>query len=431
METLKITRKIWMLAFAAVLAFMTSCSKDFDIPPVEVPKFTLPEGATLISIQDLIARHLVAGALDSINDNVYVTGIITANDKSGNFYKQLFFQDSTAGIYIGLDRTSLYNLFQVGQRIYVKCKGLFLGDYGGMIQLGAPYNGAIGRIADIDVGSYVFRDSLPGAAPAATLLTIPTLADGQLGKLIRLEGVSIQEVGQPFAISTATTNRTISDGTTNTLILRTSNYADFAASLIPGGTGNIVGILSIYNGDYQLMIRDLNDLSGFDYSSQMFINEAFATSGSLGTFSQYSVTGAQVWAQSTYGSATFAKMSGYSGGSYYANEDWLISPAANFDDYNGETLNFFTMMNYGTAGDGSLKVYYSTDYVSGAPSTGTWTEITGLTLSGGSFANVPSGNVDVSFINGTNVHIAFVYTCSTTNVATWELGGIQVKGSHI
>lgn len=121
-------------------------------------------------------------------------------------------------------------------------------------------------------------------------------------------------------------------------------------------------------------------------------------------------------------------MSGYFSGSYYANEDWLISPSMNFDAYTGETLKFFSMMNYGTAGDGSLKVYYSTDYSSGAPSTGTWTELTGLTLSGGAWASVSSGDVDVSFVNGTNVHIAFVYTCSTTNVSTWEIGGILVKG---
>ncbi|NTW32881.1 MAG: DUF5017 domain-containing protein, partial [Bacteroidetes bacterium] len=65
-----------------------------------------------------------------------------------------------------------------------------------------------------------------------------------------------------------------------------------------------------------------------------------------------------------------------------------------------------------------------------APATGTWTEITGLTLSTGNYTKVQSGDVDLSAVIGTNVHIAFKYTCSTTNVATWEVGGILIKGTH-
>ncbi len=429
MKTNRMITKNWILVFAAFLVLMTSCKKDFEVPPVNIPKFELPTDATLISIKALKARHTVIGVLDSINDNVYVTGKIIGNDESGNIYKGLYIEDTSGGLYIGLDRTSLYNLFKIGQRVYIKCQGLFLGDYGGMTQLGAIYNGAIGRIADTYIDQHLFRDSLPGNPPAAKLLTISDITDADWGMLIRLDNVSLLEVGQPFAISTATTNRTISDGV-NTLILRTSNYADFAASLIPDGQGTVYGILSVYNGDLQLYIRDLNDLVGFDYSSAMLVNETFATAGSLGTFSQYSVLGDQVWTQSSFSGNTFAKMSGYSG-SYYANEDWLISPSMNFDQFTGEKLKFFSMMNYGTAGDGSLKVYYSTNYTSGDPTAAAWTELTGLTLSGGAWANVPSGDIDVSFINGSNVHIAFKYTCSTTNVATWEVGGIIVKGTHI
>jgi len=428
MKTLAMIRKNWFLAFAAILAVMTSCNKEFDVPPVEVPKFTLPAGASVISISELKARHSVVGALDSINDNVYVTGKVIGNDKSGNIYKGLYIQDTSGGLYIGLDKTSLYNMYKLGQRLYIKCQGLFLGDYGGMTQLGAIYNGQIGRIAEIYVEDYLFLDSLPGAVPAAKLLTIPTITDADLGMLIRLDNVSFLEVGQPFATTTATTNRTISDGS-NSLIMRTSNYANFAATAIPDGTGTVYGILSVFNGDLQLYIRDLNDLVGFDYSSKLIINETFANSGSLGTFTQYSVTGDQIWAQSSFSGSTFAKMSGYSGGSYFANEDWLISPSMNFNAYSGETLKFFTMMKYGTVGDGSFKVYYSTDYTTGAPSTGTWTELTGLTLSDGNYNNISSGDVDVSFVNGSNVHIAFVYTCTTSNVATWEVGGILVKGT--
>jgi hypothetical protein len=359
---------------------------------------------------------------------VYVTGIVVSSDATGNIYKSLYIQDTSGGLLLSLDATSLYNLYPLGQRIYVKCKGLFLGDYNGMTQIGLPYNGAIGRITAPLISQYLFIHDLPGAVPSPKVVTIPTITPNDLGTLIKLENVYFVEVAMPFADASASTNRTISDGT-NTLILRSSNYATFRATLLPDGTGSITGVLAIFGSDLQLYIRDLNDLSGFDYSTQLLMNESFA-SGTLGTFTQYSVAGGEVWAQSSYSGSTFAKMSGYTAGVYTANEDWLISPSVNFDNYSGEVLKFFTMMNYGTAGDGSLRIYYSNNYVSGDPTTASWTEITTATLSAGAWASTPSGDIDLSAITGTNVHIAFKYTCSTSNVATWELGGIMVKGTH-
>lgn len=427
MKSFSVIRKISILLLIAPAIFMAGCSKDFEVPPVQIPSFTLPTDATIISIKELKARHTVLGAVDSINDNVYVTGKVISSDETGNIYKSLYIQDTSGGLLLSLDATSLYTTYRLGQRIYVKCQGLFLGDYNGMTQLGVMDNGQIGRIPSPVIKNYLYLDSLPGPVPAAKVITIPSITADDLGMLVKFENVSFVTVGLPFSDPSASTNRYITDGS-NTLILRNSNYATFADVLIPGGTGSVTGVLGVFGTDNQLYIRDLNDLVGFDYSSKLIINESFATSGSLGTFTQYSVLGDQIWTQSSFSGSTFAKMSGYFSGSYYANEDWLISPSMNFDAYTGETLNFFSMMNYGTAGDGSLRVFYSTDFTSGAPSTGTWTELTGLTLSEGAWANVSSGDVDLSFVNGNNVHIAFVYTCSTTNVATWEVGGILVKG---
>lgn len=427
MKTIKVKRFLTLILLILVI-LISGCSKEFDVPPVTIPKFTLPDGATLITIKELNNRHTIPGAVDSINDDVYVCGKVISSDESGNIYKTLYLQDTSGGLVISVDLTDMYTKYRLGQKMYISCKGLFLGDYGGMTQLGSIYNGGIGRIAEVDTEKHFFLDSLPGSVPEAKLYTIATLNSNALGTLIKLENVSLIEVGQPFSDPSATTNRTITDGT-NSLIMRNSNYADFAATAIPDGSGTIYGILSIFNGDLQLYIRDLNDLVGFDYSTKLIINESFSASGSLGTFTEYSVTGNEKWIQSSFSSTTFAKMSGYNSGSYFANEDWLISPSMNLDDYSGEVLKFFSMMNYGTAGDGSLTVYYSTNYVSGNPNLANWTQLTGFALSTGSWANVPSGDIDLSGIAGTNVHVAFKYTCSTTNVSTWEIGGILVKGT--
>ncbi|MFH0867665.1 MAG: DUF5689 domain-containing protein [Bacteroidota bacterium] len=409
------------------LTFLSSCVNDeFDTPDINIPSVDFESNTTIYDLKNIIYQ----GILDTITTDVIIQGIVVANDESGNFYKKLMLQDNSGGVEVALDKTDLYTEYRLGQKVYIKCKDLWLGEYGGKVQLGYIYNGDIGRIPEIYINDHLFLDSLPGAIPAPIVKSTFAFTNEELDMLIRLDSVTFETPGEVYSVSTGTTNRNMLDKDGTILILRTSNYANFAGSTMPDGVGTVTGILSYYDGDgFQFYIRDLNDVSGFDNSIKTIVNGNFATAGSLVPFTQYSVIGNELWIQSTYGSDNFAKMSGYNG-SYFENEDWLISPSMNFDDYTEEVLKFFTMMNYGTAGDGSLKVFYSTDYSSGDPNASTWTELTGLILSGGAWAKVSSGDIDVSMISGTNIHIAFKYTCSTTNVATWEVGGITVKGKQ-
>lgn len=85
----------------------------------------------------------------------------------------------------------------------------------------------------------------------------------------------------------------------------------------------------------------------------------------LGKWTQISVVGPdQFWyAEDYYGieDSLCAKMSGYSGGSN-ENDDWLISPPMNFDNYTNESFSFYSTMNY-TGPD--LEVKISVDYDGG------------------------------------------------------------------
>ncbi|MEI2750497.1 MAG: DUF5689 domain-containing protein [Ferruginibacter sp.] len=77
---------------------------------------------------DLKAYHTSPGTFDLITDDVIISGVVVANDKSGNFYKQLFIQDSTGAMQLLLDANSLYVTYPVGRKVYIKCKGLTLSD---------------------------------------------------------------------------------------------------------------------------------------------------------------------------------------------------------------------------------------------------------------------------------------------------------------
>jgi hypothetical protein len=147
---------------------------------------------------------------------------------------------------------------------------------------------------------------------------------------------------------------------------------------------------------------------------------------SWGNWTPISVIGDQVWDRNnTYGvgNTPCARVSGYSGGAF-DNEDWLISPALNFDNYSSETLEFFNAKNY-TGPDLECKI--STDYDGGGdPNSATWTTLA-YTMSPGAWAWTSSGILDLSSYNGT-VHIAFYFISNTTESATWEIDNIFITG---
>ena len=113
-----------LLSLLAVVLSITAClNGDFDEPPINIPTVDFSSNTTIAAL-----KALYQGSLDSISDDIIIKGKVVANDESGNLYKKLVIQDETAGIEILLNKTSLYNEYKLGQEVYVKCKGMYLGD---------------------------------------------------------------------------------------------------------------------------------------------------------------------------------------------------------------------------------------------------------------------------------------------------------------
>jgi hypothetical protein len=187
-----------------------------------------------------------------------------------------------------------------------------------------------------------------------------------------------------------------------------------------------------------------NSGSSIDYKTSDPIPQATATTpdlspiltqnwdgdGTFGDWITYSVTGVdQVWVIDTNPLHAFslpncAKMSGYLVSSF-ANEDWLISPAMEFEHSTNEILNF--MSSYSFTGN-PIEVKYSMDYDGTSdPNTATWTALA-PTLSPGGFLYTPSGDVDLSAASGTNVRVAFKYTSTASASSTWEIDDVVISG---
>ncbi len=155
----------------------------------------------------------------------------------------------------------------------------------------------------------------------------------------------------------------------------------------------------------------------------ILFEDDFEDDDQLLKWTAYSVTGDEVWYNSSYSGNSFAKMSGYSG-SNHANEDWLITSEIDLDNTEDEIFTFSTMCNYPGP---ILEVKYSSDYAgSGDPTSATWTDFTGYSLSETGFELVESGDILLDGFTG-SIYIAFVFTSTDLESKTWEVDDVKVK----
>lgn len=146
----------------------------------------------------------------------------------------------------------------------------------------------------------------------------------------------------------------------------------------------------------------------------------------LGECYTYSVLGnTKNWEWATYGGNGYAKMNGFNSGDI--EEDWLILPGINGDDYATITMNFETAWNYGNDdANNYLKLYYSTDYIgAGDPGTATWTELTFTQPSTGNYTFENSGDIDLSGISG-QFYLGFKYRYEPGNYRAWQIDNINI-----
>ena len=74
------------------------------------------------------------------NSTDYIEGYVSSSDETGNIYKTIYIQNAlenpTEGFVLSVDAVSTYTRFPQGSKVYIKLKGLAVGTYGELIQLG-------------------------------------------------------------------------------------------------------------------------------------------------------------------------------------------------------------------------------------------------------------------------------------------------------
>ena len=263
-----------LLAALLVIAII-ACNRTFDAPPPYAPPGNIQANTT---IKALKAMHK-SGNYDSVSTDIVISGIVVADDESGNIYKEIFLQDSTGGICVLLNRSYLYGDYPAGRELYIKCKGLWLSDYGKCIQLGyidrtVPSNPASTGIPSSLFDNYLVKGTL-GNTVTPKIVTIAQLnnaataansnpsSDALQSTLIQIATAQFSDVGLIYADTSANklnVSRTIADCSGATTVAYTSGYADFAGVLLPAGGGSITAVYIPYNKTSELLIRDTSDV---------------------------------------------------------------------------------------------------------------------------------------------------------------------------
>jgi hypothetical protein len=255
------------MLFLSIL-FVACDQREFEIPPINEPEYT--DTATM-TIADFKTKY-ASSTVEQITDTITISGIVIANDASGNFYKEITIMDSTAGLKIAINQSDLYTDFRLGQRVFIECVGLYVGKYSGYMQLGGSYNSAIGQMTWETAEAHIFKDGFPD--PTNELLTPEIISIDQvssaanLGKLVTLENVTFATGGTEVCAaaasdgSTQTLSKTLkSSNSSSSITVRLSSAADFANKTLPAGNGNLTGIVTVYGTTYQFTPRDSMDFA--------------------------------------------------------------------------------------------------------------------------------------------------------------------------
>ena len=357
-----------LLALVGVL--FTSCRKEYEIPPI----YSVPFGDTL-TIGDILAMPA-----QTTFDTASVCGIVTADEQSGNLYKVIFIQDRATGKAIEL-RLSSSSAARIGDSVRVCLDpSIMYNPYHNLPQL----TDSKGNGFNPDGHLLIYPYNNPIEPKTVTIAEIK--GGNYIGALVKLDSVEFVEKNVPFCEVGETTNRHLIDATSPTsddnFVARTSNYANFAYDYMPISKGSLVGIASIYNSTYQILLRSKSEMNFAVWGSApvpagevqaMPYVQSFESA--FGTYTTYNVEGNQVWAIE-YSSAKITGHEGGSGGTDYANEDWLISsPVAITDVTHAKAvINYAAKYTAPIEGDVTLQV--SANYEFGKePASATWVEL--------------------------------------------------------
>ncbi|MBS1753184.1 MAG: choice-of-anchor J domain-containing protein [Ferruginibacter sp.] len=446
----KLFRLTTVVLMAVTAITFSACKKNFDNPPGAAD----PAIVANTTIQALKAMHTTAGAYDVITSDIIISGVVVANDKSGNLYKQLYIQDATGGLQILLDANSLYGTYPVGRKIFIKCKDLCISDYNKTMELGIK--ATVGGLPSLEgipanlISKYVMGGSLnnPVTPTPVTLAQLggtssTNMQDPYIGMLVQLDNFAFNNINATYSdtsVYKTTQNLDLKNCSGDAIIVRTSAYANFAGQRVAQGRGKLTAIYTVFGNTKQFIIRDTSDVAFTDpYACPLppgtLFFENFESIGSnnavlnIPGWKNIGEVGGVSYQNAVFGPVKCAKISAFNTGASTVTS-WFISPVISLTGATAPKLTFLETAGF-ASGPTVLEVLVSTNYNgSNTPSSSTWTQVwsrtaTSPTTGFGTLASV--GNINLSAFIGQNVYIAFKYSGGDpSKTTTYEFDDVKV-----
>lgn len=295
-------KKIKFIALAFLALTLGSCMGDGYADPDLTEKVPAsPWGnnslreKNVISIADLKTQFATIINSDNgykqIEKDMMIKAVVTGNDVSGNIYNQVSVQDASGAIIIAINGSGLSGYLPVGQEILVNLKGLYIGSYKKLPQIG----GVNTKLSDGSLGmgkieraiwNKHFKILNPGEADASTVVpeefdrtklnnltkeekaAFAAYMEANVGKLMTLKKVKFASANgtNVWAPGDTNTSQELIDAETgkrinkNNLVVRNSGYSKFANEVIPQGVFDITGIFTRFGDTWQIVLRSTDDL---------------------------------------------------------------------------------------------------------------------------------------------------------------------------
>jgi len=265
--------KSYIFGLAASIALggaLTACQDDFDMQPIDAPVATLTPNMTILELKtkywnDAWQYIDTIGIENGVDDGqpYVIRGWVASSDEAGNVFKNLVIQDGTAAIALSINSYNLYLNYRVGQEVVLDLKGMYIGKYRGLLQLGTPDYDENRRcwtasfMAPEFFQMHAERNGFPDVSKVDTLVVnnfseINTDNPSELiknqSRLVRINNVYFENGGKEkfSTYHSSGVNQTLKDTAGSSLNVRTSGYSNFWNNLLPEGNFDIVGILSYY-----------------------------------------------------------------------------------------------------------------------------------------------------------------------------------------
>jgi len=420
---------------------LTGCVNDeYDTPNLAgCTETTLVKNREVseISAAAIVAQHqnIVPGVSDIIE------AYVTSSDVGGNFFKSISFQtlDGSKAFSVPIDATSTFINYEPGRKVMIKMDGLYTDIKDGGMRIGGLYANSSGGA---EVGRLTEVQSKGSLSRSCTLVSEDDLVqhvsltavqnDKYLNKLIELDNVQFDN----NAIVTTyydknndlggATNHNLNDLFGNTIVFRTSSFANFSAKPVATGSGKVRGVLTKFGTTYQFMVRSENDIKLTNARFALipaFYTEDFQTAIdntnlNLTNWTNVATTGTRLWREEVFSGNGYAEFSAFGSGQAL-NTVWLVTPAIDFTAYTTKQIEFQVAQHHLDLDtpNNSLEVLISTDFA-GNVATATWTSLTAnatIPVKATAWYTFLKSSIDVSAYSGSNVRVAFKFIGSGTD----------------